>query len=199
MGFLAIGMSSLEKCLFRLFFFKFIYLFLACVGSSFLCQGFLQLRQVGTTLHHGAWASHYRGLPCCRARAPDAQAQQLWLTGLVAPRHVGSSQTRAQTRIPCIGRQTLNHCATREALDFFYRTFFLFLIWSCRSCLYILEINPLSVASFANVFSHSEGCHFILFMVSFAVQKLLTFIRSHFFCFVFILITLVGGSKQILL
>ena len=37
------------------------------------------------------------------------------LTGLVAPRHVGSSQTRARTRVPCIGRQTLNHCATREA------------------------------------------------------------------------------------
>ena len=36
--------------------------------------------------------------------------------GLVAPRHVGSSQTRARTRVPCIGRQILNHCATREAL-----------------------------------------------------------------------------------
>ena len=27
-----------------------------------------------------------------------------------------SSQTRARTRVPCIGRQILNHCATREAL-----------------------------------------------------------------------------------
>ena len=36
----------------------------------------------------------------------------------------------------------------------------------------ILEINPLSVDSFANIFSHSEGCLFVLFMVSFAVQKL---------------------------
>ena len=51
----------------------------------------------------------------CGAQAPDAQAQQLWLTGPVAPRHVGSSQTRARTRVPCIGRQILNHCATREA------------------------------------------------------------------------------------
>ena len=32
---------------------------------------------------------------CCGAQAPDAQAQQLWLTGLVAPQHVGPSQTRA--------------------------------------------------------------------------------------------------------
>ena len=94
-----------------------IYLFIyGCVGSSFLCEGFLQLWQVGATLHCGAWASHYRGLSCCGAQAPDAQAQQLWLTGLVAPRHVGSSQIRAQTRVPCIGRQILNHCATREAL-----------------------------------------------------------------------------------
>ena len=40
----------------------------------------------------------------------------MWLTGPVAPWHVGSSQTRARTRVPCIGRQILNHCATREAL-----------------------------------------------------------------------------------
>ena len=44
-----------------------------------------------------------------------AQAQQLWHTGLVVPRHVGSSRTRARTRVPCIGRQILNHCATRGA------------------------------------------------------------------------------------
>ena len=43
-----------------------------------------------------------------------AQASQLWRTGLAAPRHVGSSWTRDRTRVPCIGRQILNHCATRE-------------------------------------------------------------------------------------
>ena len=68
------------------------------------------------------------------------------------------------------------------------------------SCLDILEINPLSVVSSANVFSHSEGCLFIFFfMVSFAVQKVLSLIRSHLFVFVFIFITLRGGSKKILL
>ena len=98
------------------FFLNFIYLFIyGCVGSSFLCEGFLQLRQAGATLHRSARASHYRGLSCCGAQAPDAQAQQLWLTGPVALRHVGSSQTRARTRVPCIGRQILNHCTTREA------------------------------------------------------------------------------------
>ena len=73
-----------------------------------------------------------------------------------------------------------------------------FLILSCMSCLYILEINPL-VALFANIFPHSEGCLFVLFMVCFAVQKLLGFIRSHLFIFVFISISLGGGSKRILL
>ena len=46
---------------------------------------------------------------------------------------------------------------------------FVFLVLSCMSCLYVLEINPLSVVSFAIIFSHSEGCLFTLFMVSFAV------------------------------
>ena len=106
----------LKDFLIYLFIYLFIYFWLCWVFGS--CEGFLQLRQVGATLHHGARASHHRGLSCCGAQAPDAQTQQLWLTGLVAPRHVGSSQTRARTRIPCIGRQILNHCATREALDF---------------------------------------------------------------------------------
>ena len=55
-----------------LFFLIFIY---GCVGSSFPCEGFLQLRQAGATLHRGARASHYRGLSCCGAQAADAQAQ----------------------------------------------------------------------------------------------------------------------------
>ena len=56
-----------------------------------------------------------------------------------------------------------------------------FLALSCMSCLYILEINPLSVVSLAVIFSHSEGCLFTLIIVSFAVQKLLSLIRSHLF------------------
>ena len=60
------------------------------------------------------------------------------------------------------------------------------------SCLFILEINPLLVTSFANIFSHSEACLFTLFMVSFAVQELLSLIRSHLFILVFIFTTLGG-------
>ena len=70
---------------------------------------------------------------------------------------------------------------------------FIFLELSCRSCLYIFEINYLSVASFAITLSHSAGCLFILLIVSFVVQKVLILIRSHLFIFAFISIALGGG------
>ena len=47
--------------------------------------------------------------------------------------------------------------------------------------------------------SHSVGCLFVLFRVSFAVQKPLSLIKSHLFIFVFTVITLGGGSENILL
>ena len=75
---------------------------------------------------------------------------------------------------------------------------FVFLVLSCMSCLYIYKINSLSV-SFAIIFSHSEGCLFIWFIVSFAEQNLLSLNRSHLFIFVFISTTLGGGSWRILL
>ena len=122
------------------FFFNFYFIF-GCVGSSLLHMGFIQLWRVGATLHCGVHASHCSGFFCCRARALSAWAsvvvaqglsscgsqaqqcgtlaQQLWLTGLVAPRHVGSSRTGAQTCVPHIGRQILNHRATREEPLFF--------------------------------------------------------------------------------
>ena len=91
---------------------------------------------------------------------------------------------------------SLQKCLFRTSTHFWIGLF-LFLILNCMSYLYILEINPLSVALFANIFSHSVGCLFVLFMVSFAVQKLLSFIRSHLF--IFISISLGGGLKRILL
>ena len=69
-----------------------------------------------------------------------------------------------------------------------------FLELSCRNCLYVFEINSLSVASFAIIFSHFEGCLFTLLIVSLVVQKLLSLIRTHLFIFAFISITLGGGS-----
>ena len=63
------------KYFFTWFIYLFIYFIYGCVGSSFLCEGFLQLWQAGATLHRGAQASHYRGLSSCGAQAPDALAQ----------------------------------------------------------------------------------------------------------------------------
>uniref|UniRef100_A0A8D1UXZ4 Uncharacterized protein n=1 Tax=Sus scrofa TaxID=9823 RepID=A0A8D1UXZ4_PIG len=58
-----------------------------------------------------------------------------------------------------------------------------FLPLSYINCLYILEIKPLSVASFETIFSHSVCCLFVFFWVSFAVQKLVSLIRSHWLLF----------------
>ena len=76
---------------------------------------------------------------------------------------------------------------------------FVSVMLSCTSYLYMLDINPLLVISFVNIFSRSLCCLFILSMVSFAVQKLLSLIRSHLFVFAFISFTLGDRSKKTLL
>ena len=83
-----------------------------------------------------------------------------------------------------ISMSSLGKCLFRS-FSHFWIGLFAFLALSCMSCLYILEINPLSIVSFANIFSHSEGCLFTLLIVSFALQKLLSLIRSHLFTFLF--------------
>ena len=52
---------------------------------------------------------------------------------------------------------------TKKLLDEIEIGLFVFLELSCRSCLYIFEISCLSVASFAIIFSHSEGCQYCIF------------------------------------
>uniref|UniRef100_A0A8D1T100 Uncharacterized protein n=1 Tax=Sus scrofa TaxID=9823 RepID=A0A8D1T100_PIG len=72
-----------------------------------------------------------------------------------------------------------------------------FWLLSCISCLYILEIKPLSVASFESISSHSVHCLFVFFLVSFAVQKLVSLIRSHWFIFALISIALGDWPEKI--
>ena len=88
---------------------------------------------------------------------------------------------------------SLDKCTFRSFAHFLNGSV-IFLELSCRSCLYIFEINSLSVASFAIIFSHSESCLFTLLIVSFVVQKLLILIRSHLFIFALISNILGGGS-----
>ena len=52
---------------------------------------------------------------------------------------------------------------------------------------------------FLSIFSHSVGCLFVLSVVSFAVQKLLSLTRSHLSIFTFVSFALGDRSKKILL
>uniref|UniRef100_A0A8D0NKQ9 Uncharacterized protein n=1 Tax=Sus scrofa TaxID=9823 RepID=A0A8D0NKQ9_PIG len=65
-----------------------------------------------------------------------------------------------------------------------------FLLLICVNCQYILEIRPLSVASFETIFSHSVRCLFVFFWVSFAVKKLVSLIKFHWFIFAFLSVAL---------
>ena len=92
-----------------------------------------------------------------------------------------------------IHMSSLEKCLLRS-FSYFLVGLFVLLVLTCVSCLYILKINPVSVLSFAIIFSYSEGYLFTLFIFSFYVQKLLSLIMSHLFIFVFISIIIGGGS-----
>ena len=65
-------------------------------------------------------------------------------------------------------------------------------------CLFVLEIKPLMFSSFAKIFSHSVVVFlFLFFMVSFAMQKLLSLIGSHC-CFFFLIFIILGGITLII-
>ena len=117
--------NTIDEFLFYfLMYYLFIYLyfwlhwvFVAARGPSLVAAsgGYSLLRCAGFSLR---WLLLLRstGSRCVGFSSCGTWAQQLWLMGLAAPRPVGSSRTTARTRVPCLGRQILNHCATREAL-----------------------------------------------------------------------------------
>ena len=81
------------------------------------------------------------------------------------------------------------YISSLEKMFVFFCTFLncLFLMLGHMSFLYMLDINPLLVISFANTLSDLVDC---LLRVSFAMQRLLSLIRSHLFIFAFISFTL---------
>ena len=91
---------------------------------------------------------------------------------------------------------TLEKSPFRSAVYFIL----VFLILSSINCLYILEIKPLLVTAFTNLFSHSIGCLFVLLMVSTSVQKFIKLIWFHLQVFFFFISFSLGDwSKKILL
>ena len=102
-------------------FFNLFYLFLPALGLHCHTRASSSCGKGGATLSCGAWALGTQasvdvapGLSSCGSQTLELRLSSCGTRGLAALWHVGSSQTRARTHVPCLGRQILNYCATRE-------------------------------------------------------------------------------------
>ena len=87
---------------------------------------------------------------------------------------------------------SLEKCLFRSSAHFFY--FIACFLLRCMSCL-LCRLIPCQSHNL-QIFSHILCCLLILLMLSFAVQKLLSLIRSLLYIFVFISISL-GERKKV--
>ena len=119
-----------------------------------LCWVFLAFRGLSLVVASGELLlisvhrpSHYSSFSSCRARALGIQASvvvghklssfsgpdwELWLSGLAASQHVGSSWTKGQTRVPCAGRGFLSTASPGKSLCPFLKSFLFFwcqIVW----------------------------------------------------------------------
>ena len=88
---------------------------------------------------------------------------------------------------------SIENCLFMSLFHFQMGLFVSFLL-ICLSSLQILDISPLSDVQILKIFSHSVDCLLTLLLISFAVQKLFSLIKSHLFTFVFVAFALGSWS-----
>ena len=114
------SLSLFEKVLFYLFLLCWVLVACGLLSSCSKCGQLSGCRARSSYYsgfsYCGAWILGWEGFSSCHT-----WAQSLWPTGLIAPRHVGSSWNRDRTRVSYTGRQILYHWDTRGApVSFFF-------------------------------------------------------------------------------